>query len=335
MIWLSCLAYFVDVAFFFPQQWQKSLVYGSGPEVDVFLKPHMTAADFAKEVKRCGVVDNADSLARWLKRLDVDRRLMPGRYRLRRGSPWEVAHEIALAKPELLDVAIIPGETPERFLRRLKEIYPSSDADRKMQEVLLDDQNFPPPLRPFLCRDWRNRMAFLAPDTYRVTPLPEGLEELVREASFAWWNTLSESVQGKLDQLCNIAILASIVERESARREERKTIAGVFVNRLKADMPLQSCATVIFAWRLEGKSKVALARDDLRLDSPYNTYLHPGLPPGIIAVPSIDSWRAALEPEEHSYYYFVLTSDGTHRFSRTYQEHLKAQREGERDRSRR
>jgi len=333
LIWLSCLAYFADMAFFFPHRWQKSLVYGNGPEIGVYLKPHMTATDFAREVKRCKVVDDADSLARWLRRLDVDRRLTPGLYRLRRGSPWEVAHEIAEAEPELLNVAIVPGEDPERFLQRLKKICSFPDPEAKMQEALLRDENFPPALRPFLCQDWRNRMAFLAPETYRVTPSPEGLEELVKGASSAWWESVSERVRDKLDQLFDIAVLAAIVEKESALSEERRRIAGVFMNRLKAGMPLQSCATVIFAWRLNGESKTTLTHDDLRLSSPYNTYLHQGLPPGIIAIPSIDSWSAVLEPEEHSYYYFVLKSDGEHHFSRTYQEHLKAQKEEGRNQS--
>ena len=133
LIWLSCLAYFADMAFFFPHRWQESLVYGSGPEIDVFLRPQMTAADFAREAKRCGIVDDAGSLARWLARLDVDRRLRPGLYRLRRGTPWEVAHEIAEAEPELLNIVIVPGEDPERFLQRLKKICPFSDPEGKCE----------------------------------------------------------------------------------------------------------------------------------------------------------------------------------------------------------
>ncbi len=116
-------------------------------------------------------------------------------------------------------------------------------------------------------------------------------------------------------------ILASIVEREARIESERPIIARVFLNRLERSMPLQSCATVQY---ILPATKERLLNDDLEIESPYNTYLVAGLPPGPICSPGLASIRAVLEPEPGHYLYFVASSDGSHVFSRTYNEHLQA-----------
>ena len=116
-------------------------------------------------------------------------------------------------------------------------------------------------------------------------------------------------------------ILASIVEREARIESERPIIARVFLNRLERSMPLQSCATVQY---ILPATKERLLNDDLEIESPYNTYLVAGLPPGPICSPGLASIRAVLEPEPGHYLYFVASNDGSHVFSRTYNEHLQA-----------
>ena len=116
-------------------------------------------------------------------------------------------------------------------------------------------------------------------------------------------------------------ILASIVEREARIESERPIIATVFLNRLERSMPLQSCATVQY---ILPATKERLLNKDLEIESPYNTYLVAGLPPGPICSPGLASIRAVLEPEPGDYLYFVASSDGSHVFSRTYSEHLQA-----------
>ena len=116
-------------------------------------------------------------------------------------------------------------------------------------------------------------------------------------------------------------ILASIVEREARIESERPIIARVFLNRLARSMPLQSCATVQY---ILPATKERLLNKDLEIESPYNTYLVAGLPPGPICSPGLASIRAVLKPEPGDYLYFVASSDGSHVFSRTYSEHLQA-----------
>ena len=121
-------------------------------------------------------------------------------------------------------------------------------------------------------------------------------------------------------------VLPSLVEKEAKDKSEARRIAGLFHNRLKLDMRLESRATVLY---ILGEDKKEMTLADVRQPSPYNTYLNAGLPPGPIATPSLEALRAALHPEEHGYFYMTDRDDGAgaHVFSVTYEDHLKAQRE--------
>jgi UPF0755 protein len=118
-----------------------------------------------------------------------------------------------------------------------------------------------------------------------------------------------------------IVILASIVEKEARLAEERPIIAGVYVNRLRRGIALYADPTIIYALKQEGQWDGNLRRPDLKLDSPYNTYLHAGLPPGPIASPGLASLKAAARPAEVPYLYFVSRNDGSHVFASTLAEH--------------
>lgn len=118
----------------------------------------------------------------------------------------------------------------------------------------------------------------------------------------------------------DVITLASIIEREARVPEDRPIIASVFYNRLKIGMPLQSCATVQY---ILGEQKAVLSIKDTKIESPYNTYLNKGLPPGPIASPGADSIKAALYPADTNYLYFLAKGDGSHAFSETYEQFLK------------
>ena len=164
---------------------------------------------------------------------------------------------------------------------------------------------------------------YLFPDTYEV-PKRYGSENMLKLLLSRFNHIVDEKLKDKAEEIGfsmeEIIILASIIEKESKFTEERRQVSSVFHNRLKKDIKLQSCATIQY---ILGKPKEILEESDLKIDSPYNTYLYKGLPPGPICNPGLDSIIAALEPAEEDYLYFVLGENGRHIFSKTYQEHLK------------
>jgi UPF0755 protein len=174
----------------------------------------------------------------------------------------------------------------------------------------------------------RSFEGFLRPETYTV-PLSLGAPELVRLMAEGFradwkpeWTARLETL--RLSQL-QLVTLASIVEGEARADEERETIAGVYHNRLRIGMALQADPTVQYAIALKtGQRKPRLYVKDYQFPSPYNTYLHPGLPPGPVNSPSRRSIEASLYPAKVPYLYFVAGPDGRHVFSRTYDEHLRA-----------
>lgn len=115
--------------------------------------------------------------------------------------------------------------------------------------------------------------------------------------------------------------MASIVEKETAAPEERPLVSSVYNNRLSKNVALQADPSVIYAELLEGKYTGALHHDDMRFDSPYNTYRYPGLPPGPIANPGKSSLEAAMHPAATEYYYFVSNGNGHHQFAGTLKDH--------------
>ena len=115
--------------------------------------------------------------------------------------------------------------------------------------------------------------------------------------------------------------MASLIEKEVAQDSERPLVAGVFVNRLARNMPLATDPTVVYAALLENRYRGTIYASDLQNPSPYNTYRHPGLPPGPIANPGVAALKAALDPAKTDYLYFVADAQGHSRFSATLKEH--------------
>ncbi len=166
---------------------------------------------------------------------------------------------------------------------------------------------------------------FLYPDTYQfgrglgTRRLIDAMVKRFRQALAP----LSERIGECGMSLEEIVTLASIVEKETGRAEERPLIASVFLNRLKKKMRLESDPTVIYGLKSFSGN---LRLEDLERPSPYNTYLNRGLPPGPIASPGMQSIRAVLFPARTDYLYFVSKNDGTHHFSKTLKEHNRAVR---------
>ncbi len=162
------------------------------------------------------------------------------------------------------------------------------------------------------------------PETYalpRKTDADKLIRMMVARFEHVFTPELRQAAASRQLSVRQAVTLASIVERETARAEERPLVAAVFVNRLKLRMPLQTDPTVIYALQRAGAYTGNLRRDDLAFDSPYNTYRYPGLPPGPIASPGRASLDAAVHPADADFLYFVSRNDGSHEFARTLDEH--------------
>lgn len=166
---------------------------------------------------------------------------------------------------------------------------------------------------------------YLFPETY-VVPYnykTEQVIELMLKRFFKNLQTIPEAKDISPQELHEKVILASIVEREAKKKEEQPLIAGVFLKRLKINMPLESCATVQYLFE---KPKKRLLEKDLEIVSPYNTYLNKGYPPGPISNPGLPAIIAAFRPIESENLFFLVKPDGSHHFSKTHAEHLEAKK---------
>ena len=168
---------------------------------------------------------------------------------------------------------------------------------------------------------------YLFPDTYLV-PRKVQAGDLVEMMVGGFRKAFPEAWRKRAVELRmsvrDVVVLASLIEKETGLAAERPLVSAVFHNRLRLGMKLDCDPTVIYALRLEDKYSGRLLTRDLEFPSPYNTYLHAGLPPGPICSPGRSSLEAALFPADEPYLYFVAKGDGSHRFSRTFGEHQKA-----------
>jgi UPF0755 protein len=173
----------------------------------------------------------------------------------------------------------------------------------------------------------QNLEGYLFPETYRFRR-KAGSETIIQ--------TMVNQFRIKLAKILNayplrpgcsipqLITLASMIEKEVKKTEEGPLVASVLINRLDRKMPLGCDATIIYAMKLAGTYQGHLGRGDLGMDSPYNSYLHPNLPPGPICNPGAASIRAALNPARTDYFYYVSRNDGTHQFSKDFASHSRA-----------
>lgn len=179
---------------------------------------------------------------------------------------------------------------------------------------------------------------FLFPETYLLPrPRNQDARPIVEMMLEMFWRVTDQRLwpDGRPDPetVRNLVILASLVEKETGLPEERERVAGVFANRLRVGMRLQCDPTTIYGLGPDFSGPLFRRHLD-DPDNPYNTYMHPGLPPGPIASPGLASLRAAQHPETHNLFYFVSNNDGSHTFSRTLDEHNRAVRQFRRSQGR-
>lgn len=290
-----------------------------GEPVEVTIPAGATTGAIADSLHAHGVIESPLLFRAAARLLGYDRNLRHGKYELRRRDGCLTALE-ALSRPgrTAMMVTVPEGYTLRQIAALLDDhdICPEPDFLAAARDRnLLDSLGIP----------GADAEGYLFPDTWEFetgTPARALVRRMARRFREVWDRETARVADPPLDERETV-ILASIVEKEAARAEETRTIAGVFLNRLRRQMPLQSCATVQYILPYH---REVLTHADIRTPSPYNTYLHEGLPPGPVCNPGARALAAALNPEPTEYIFFVARGDGSHIFSRTHREHERARR---------
>jgi UPF0755 protein len=290
----------------------------SGPGVQLTIRKGSSFREAADSLSAHGLVRSARVFSLYAKLRRRDRSLRWGTYVLRPGMSWEQMLDALRLGRGVVHVVTIPeglsiADIEPLLIDSLQVTQDSLDAAVR-DTVLLHRLDVPTPTLE----------GYLFPDTYTFpdqTTAREAVRMMVDEFEKAWKPGWTEQARAMKLTRHDIVTLASIVEREVRRDEERPVVAAVYLNRLKIGMPLMADPTITYAL---GKKPGRVLLKDLRVKSPYNTYLRAGLPPGPIASPGAASMRASLHPAKVPYRFFVAAPDGHHEFRRTYAEHLEA-----------
>jgi UPF0755 protein len=284
----------------------------------VEIPPGAGPAAIGRRLTDAGVIRDRLSFRVALWRSGQARRLQAGEYRFDRPmSAREVIDKIARG-----DVFLRPLTFPEGLtIRQMSQIF-ERDGAGTAAEFVKAAQN------AALVRDIDpaagDLEGYLFPNTYslpRRTTAADLVERMVTAFRDSLTQDLIERAAARGLSVRELVSLASLVEKETAKPEERPLVAAVYHNRLKIGMGMQCDPTVIYALERAGRYTGNLTREDLRFDSPYNTYRYAGLPPGPIAAPGRASLAAAASPADVPYLYFVSRNDGSHVFSTTLDEH--------------
>jgi UPF0755 protein len=279
----------------------------------VLLRPGFTTRRIAHELKSAGVIRSENAFIFWHALRRRQRSLKAGEYLFEReANTVDIHRRIAHGDVYFHTVVIPEGFTMFDIAQAIQDagLGPSAEFLQVAQSdtALISD----------LAPEAQTLEGYLFPDTYEFTrtqTMQDMAAEMVKQ-----FRQVAQQV-GLAAEVQQTVTLASIVEKETAVPEERPLVASVYNNRLGRRIALQADPSVIYAQMLQGTYQGVLRHADLAIKSPYNTYRHPGLPPGPIGNPGRSSLEAALHPAQTNYYYFVSDGNGHHRFAASLEEH--------------
>ena len=303
--------------------------YPGGPTKDVLIERGLSLTAVTEVLKKEGLVRQPKLFRLLLRATQGNKRVRAGEFRFRQGASLlnhlrilyysePVTHAITVPEGwSVRQIASLLGEknlgNPARFV----QLALSSDSPKKYK------LNTP------------HLEGFLFPDTYLISRV-DGEDKILEQMVARFFKEINTRFKDEISRsgmsLEQVVTLASIVEKETGKPSERPLIASVFYNRLKKGMRLQSDPTTIYGIENFNGN---LTKADLQRYSPYNTYTIPALPVGPIASPGGDAIAAVLKPEKSDYLYFVSDNNGSHFFSKNYQDHLRFVKEYQQTRSKR
>lgn len=284
--------------------------------VHVEIRKGVGTSAIMKKLREAGVLRDDFIPLIYLKTLRRGASLKAGVYEFR-GASTPIAVIDKLDRGEVLLKSVTIREGLDRFAVADLMIEAGFGTRAEWERVTSD-----PDLIKDLDPDAESLEGYLFPDTYRLTPQTSvrSVAKLMVDNFRRHFGNELAFIQSGLS-VHETVTLASIVETEARLDPERPVIASVYLNRHRRGMPLQADPTVIYALKLAKKWNGNIRRDDLRLESPYNTYVQRGFPPGPIANPGVQSLRAAASPAATNFLYFVSRNDGSHVFATNLAEH--------------
>ncbi len=282
------------------------------------IEPGLGASEILRRLETVGALSDARVARLYLIHRLGDPPLKAGEYELsgELDTPG-VLDKLIRGEVVTHPVTLLEGRVMEEIADALAE---AGFGDRESFLAFMQDPQWIKDLDPRA----PNLEGYLYPDTYRFA---RGTSEktIVKQLVDTFRRRFEERVRPVLEEsdldFRELVTLASIIEKEALLDDERPIIAGVYSNRLERGIALYADPTVIYALRLQGTWDGNIRKPDLQIDSPYNTYRYPGLPPGPICSPGIASLVAAATPASVPYLYFVSRNDGSHVFARTLSEH--------------
>lgn len=297
----------------------------AGSEIFFTVSPGQSSSSIAGALEASGIIEDRRLFRAALIYRRAEGRLQAGEYRFAGPSSiYEVIDRLVRGDVFYLPLTIPEGLTLVETAELLEEkgLGPAEDFRRAFERGSL-------PQLVELDPEATDLEGYLFPDTYRFTrrPPPEEVARNLTDRFFLMFDTSRrDKASAQRLTIRQVVTLASLVEKETGEPSERPLIASVFLNRLARGMLLQSDPTLIYDLKRQGVFDGNLKRSHLEMDSPYNTYRRPGLPPGPIASPGLLAIDAVLAPAPSEYLYFVARNDGTHQFSVTLAEHAAAVR---------
>lgn len=292
----------------------------SNKPIVVIVEQNETGSKIAQELYEKGLIKSINAFKIVMRLTNTMDKLQAGYYEFPANSSIQlIINDLQKGQNKTIKITIPEGFTIKQIASRLESKHIISATD-----FLKEAKTFVPYLYMYGPTPEEYHVeGFLFPDTYNI-PVNYTAKQIITMMTKETNQKLTPEIRKKIKEkqlsIYQFMTLASLVEREALFDKDRPIIAAVFEKRLKDGIPLQSCASVEYVL---GARKKFLSLDDIKIDSPYNTYKNTGLPPGPIANPGIKSMEAVLNAPKTKYLYFVADDKGEHHFSETYEEHLK------------
>lgn len=318
---LTIIIGFALLAVWFHMELETPYYTSSSDETFVEIPRGMDTGKIADRLVYSGILRNRSAFLAYLRFTDNAGRIKAGEYRFAGlSSPKQITQRLIRGDVYYRVITIPEGLTAMETIELLAR---NGFGDLEEMKSVLKKTDWITDINP----DARNLEGYLFPETYHFSRKANSImivKTMVEQFQKQYQKILSQSPPRTGWNTSRVVILASMIEKEVRKAEERPLVSSVYYNRLERKIPLACDATIIYALKLTGTYDGNIRKADLSMESPYNSYLNRGLPPGPIANPGADSLRAALQPDETEYLYYVSRNDGTHVFSKNYRAHQRA-----------